>query len=354
MVLLHKDLSFYLECKFRSTVQVSPRWPDGHSHFLHNHPPFPHRSFRVTQMPRAFSCWHGRRPDPKLFSTHGEPTQTEEAGSLLDIDLHTLVDGLLGENDNDNWSTGPEGTKTHGKRARGEGELETQASPLTLPNEEPAPPSPPEKDSPPLPLPLPPLTAVPKPMPPSQHLGQQLPLPHFSVPLPPPTIGMSASAQLSGCEHQQLSESLILGPAAGNDSSTAQSLTAQAAASGELARRELAIAKREKELSLVEEALSQREATFGTRGDAHGPALTLTLTSTFTLALAPTLTLTQPLPGGSTLQPLQPPGPVVQLAGYTSLAALQYQPPGPGASQAASASCGLEVTATLMDQVTLT
>ena len=314
-------------------------------------------------MPRAFSCWHGRRPDPKLFSTpHGEQTQTEEADSQLDIDLHTLVDGLLGENDNDNWSTGPEGTKTHGKRARGEGELETQASPLTLPNEEPAPPSPPEKDSPPLPLPLPPLTAVPKPMPPSQHLGQQLPLPHFSVPLPPPTIGMSASAQLSECEHQQLSESLILGPAAGHGSSTAQSLTAQTAASGELARRELAIAKREKELSQVEEALSQREATFGTRGDAHGPALTLTLTSTLTLSLtpsvalapAPTLTLTQPLPGGSTVQPLQPPGPVVQLAGYTSLAALQYQPPGPGASQAGSASCGLEVTATLMDQVTLT
>ena len=245
-------------------------------------------------MPRAFSCWHGRRPDPKLFNTHGEQAQAEEAGSptasLLDIDLHTLVDGLLSENDNDQWSTGPEGTKTHGKRARGEGELATmRTSPLTLPNEELLPTAPPKEESPPLPLPLPPTTAAPEPMPPpSQHLGQ-LPPPHFSVPLPPPTIGMSTSTQQSECQHQQLSESLLLGPAApASHTTTAQSINAQTAAdaSGELARRELAIAKREKELSLGEEELSQREATFGAR--CARPSLALTLT----LVLALTLTLT--------------------------------------------------------------
>ena len=160
-------------------------------------------------MPRAFSCWHGRRPDPSLFRVRGEPS--EDAGDLLDMDLHTLVDGLLGENDNEEWSTGPEGAATHGKRTREDLEATLAPPPSTLLKEEQSPPR--QKDGPPqprwplLPSRIAPRSEAPHSEPsqlPLPHLAVQVHPPHFSVQLPPPTIGMSASAQLSESQHEQL------------------------------------------------------------------------------------------------------------------------------------------------------
>ena len=55
-------------------------------------------------MPRSFSTWHGRRPDPKLFSVPSDSTPPNSHGEALDkvgdesldVDLQTLVDNLLG------------------------------------------------------------------------------------------------------------------------------------------------------------------------------------------------------------------------------------------------------------------
>ena len=55
-------------------------------------------------MPRSFSSWHGRRPDPKLFNVpndsppNGLPVEGEQSDHL-DVDLQTLVDTLLGPED---------------------------------------------------------------------------------------------------------------------------------------------------------------------------------------------------------------------------------------------------------------
>ena len=52
-------------------------------------------------MPRSFSSWHGRRPDPKLFNVpndsppNGLPVEGEQSDHL-DVDLQSLVDTLLG------------------------------------------------------------------------------------------------------------------------------------------------------------------------------------------------------------------------------------------------------------------
>lgn len=56
-------------------------------------------------MPRSFSTWGGRRPDPKLFSVPSDSTPTygnavDNGGrESLDVDLQTLVDQLLGGNE---------------------------------------------------------------------------------------------------------------------------------------------------------------------------------------------------------------------------------------------------------------
>ena len=57
-------------------------------------------------MPRSFSSWHGRRPDPKLFNVpndsppNGPPVEGEQ-NDHLDVDLQTLVDTLLGPEDSE-------------------------------------------------------------------------------------------------------------------------------------------------------------------------------------------------------------------------------------------------------------
>ena len=55
-------------------------------------------------MPRSFSPGHRRRPDPKLFRVPGE--QEDDLGDQLDNDLQTLVDTLLVENGQGEWTTG--------------------------------------------------------------------------------------------------------------------------------------------------------------------------------------------------------------------------------------------------------
>ena len=54
-------------------------------------------------MPRSFSSWHGRRPDPKLFNVPNDsppnPLALEGEHDHLDVDLQTLVDTLLGPED---------------------------------------------------------------------------------------------------------------------------------------------------------------------------------------------------------------------------------------------------------------
>ena len=54
-------------------------------------------------MPRSFSSWHGRRPDPKLFNVPNDSPPNAHLGEgehdHLDVDLQTLVDTLLGPED---------------------------------------------------------------------------------------------------------------------------------------------------------------------------------------------------------------------------------------------------------------
>jgi hypothetical protein len=54
-------------------------------------------------MPRSFSSWHGRRPDPKLFNVPNDSPPNALLGEgehdHLDVDLQTLVDTLLGPED---------------------------------------------------------------------------------------------------------------------------------------------------------------------------------------------------------------------------------------------------------------
>ena len=157
-------------------------------------------------MPRSFSCspaGRRRRPDPKLFRVPGE--QGDDLGDQLDIDLQTLVDTLLVENDQGEWTTG--GGEASASAAAStapppQGASTAAAAPPPPPPEEPPPPPPPpDDDEPPPPPPpeppqLPTVTAPPPPqgpalMPHTQFMGQ-LPPPQFPVLLPPPTIGMSA------------------------------------------------------------------------------------------------------------------------------------------------------------------